>query len=135
MKYIAGFLAGECFALGLAVSGMTDPGRVLGFLRLDAKWDPRLMIVMAGAIAVFAPLYRLTLRRGKPIFADGFTLPTMVGLDRRLLLGSAIFGAGWGLAGYCPGPALVSLGSGSLAATFFVVAMTVGMLVVDKLTK
>ena len=121
-------LAGALFGLGLAVSGMTDPDKVLNFLDVAGAWDPTLALVMGGALAVNASAYALTKRRAKPLFADAFALPTRVDLDARLLGGAALFGVGWGLVGLCPGPALASLGRGESEVLAFVAAMVAGML-------
>jgi uncharacterized membrane protein YedE/YeeE len=115
------------FALGLGLGGMTQPTRVLAFLDVAGRWDARLALVMAGAIATYAPLYRWALGRGRPVLAPAFELPTRRDVDRRLLGGAALFGIGWGLAGLCPGPALTALGSGEPAAVAFVLAMLVGI--------
>ncbi len=128
MNVIA-FGSGLIFAIGLALSGMTSPANVLGFLDVFGAWDPTLAFVMGGAIAVHAPFYWLVVRRrDRPAFAPAFALPTRRDLDLRLLIGAALFGAGWGLAGFCPGPALASLASGVSTVSWFVVAMVVGML-------
>jgi uncharacterized protein len=120
------FAVGIIFALGLAVSEMINPARVIGFLDVAGRWDPTLLLVMAGALAVTVPLFPLILRRSKPIFAAQFSLPTKTRLDPPLVIGAAIFGAGWGLAGFCPGPALAALASGSPNVILFVAAMLVG---------
>lgn len=123
--------AGLLFGLGLVVSGMADPGKVLGFLDLGAipsgGWDPSLAFVMGGAIAVGLPGFRLIPRWSRPWFAAKFELPTRRDIDSRILLGPAIFGVGWGLAGLCPGPAFTALAGGSAAAAGFVLAMLLGM--------
>jgi len=127
VKGIIAFACGVTFALGLGIGGMTQPVRVLAFLDVAGDWDPRLALVMLGAIAVYAPVYRLALRRGRPSFATAFELPTRRDIDGRLLTGAVLFGVGWGLAGLCPGPALTSLASGKPAALVFVTAMAVGI--------
>lgn len=129
---IAALVAGALFGAGLVISGMTDPAKVRGFLDLAGRWDPSLALVMAGAIAVHLPLARLVLRRRAPLFAGAFDLPQRKDIDRRLVFGAALFGVGWGLAGVCPGPAIVSLGAGSAAPVVFVVAMIGGTLL-DRL--
>ena len=133
MKPLIGFLAGLVFGLGLLVSGMTDPVRVLGFLDLAGAWDPSLAFVMLGAVATTALGYRLVLRRAHPLCDTDFHLPTVKRIDRRLLLGAALFGTGWGLAGYCPGPVIVSLAGlqGGLWVMF--ASMLAGWLLVDRL--
>jgi uncharacterized membrane protein YedE/YeeE len=122
----AAFVVGVIFALGLTVSEMINPARVIGFLDVAGRWDPTLLLVMAGALAVTVPLFPLILRRSKPFLATQYSLPTQTKIDRRLILGAAIFGAGWGLAGFCPGPALAALASGSSSVILFVLAMVVG---------
>ncbi len=117
---------GALFAVGLAISGMTDPARVLGFLDITGAWDPSLAFVMIGAIGVHAPLAYLISKRRAPLLAPAFA-PLAKIVDARLIVGAAIFGAGWGIAGYCPGPAIVSLVGGSLAGVAFVAAMVAGM--------
>ena len=127
MKRIAhAVVAGAIFGLGLAVSGMTNPDKVLNFLDVAGHWDPSLALVMGAALAVATPGFAWLRRRGCTL--DGGALPAQPGtrLDRRLLAGSALFGIGWGLAGYCPGPALANLAHGGSDAIVFVVAMLVG---------
>ena len=126
---VVAFACGLVFALGLGIGGMTQPGRVLGFLDVAGDWDPRLALVMLGAIAVYAPVYRLALRRGRPVLTPAFDLPALRSIDGSLLMGALLFGIGWGLAGLCPGPALTSLASGEPAAVLFVAAMLVGIAV------
>lgn len=132
---IVAALAGALFGIGLGISGMTLPTRVKGFLDFFGQWDPTLMLVMAGAILVHLPLVRLILRRKTPIFDGKFALPTRKDIDLPLVAGSAIFGIGWGLGGYCPGPGLASLVTGAPAPIAFVAAMIVGMLFQAKVTK
>ncbi|MEZ4454031.1 MAG: YeeE/YedE family protein [Nannocystaceae bacterium] len=125
---IIAFFVGVVFALGLGVSGMTDPARVQGFLDVAGAWNPSLMLVMVGAIAVHLAGYRLLVRRRvRPLFGERFALPSLRTVDRRLLAGAALFGVGWGLAGLCPGPALVSLVTASSSIAIFVAMMLVGM--------
>lgn len=119
-------LSGVIFALGLAVSGMTQAEKVVGFLNFFRGWDPSLMFVMGGAIAVHAVAWRLIKRRPSPLFSARFLVPTRRDLDARLLIGAAIFGVGWGLGGFCPGPGLASLVTGTPTALAFMVAMLVG---------
>ncbi len=125
--------SGIFFALGLGISGMTQPGKVTAFLDFAGAWDPSLAFVMVGAIAVYALGSRLVLRRRQPVLAGSFQIPTNRKLDGRLFLGAALFGIGWGLAGFCPGPALVSLSSLQTASILFVVAMLIGILVGGKI--
>lgn len=125
---IVAFLSAFIFALGLGISGMTQPEKVIGFLNPVKNWDPSLMFVMVGAILVHAIALRFILKRPHPLFDVKFNIPTLRKLDLRLLGGAAIFGLGWGLGGYCPGPAITSLVSGGVGPIVFVGAMAVGML-------
>lgn len=125
----AALLSGALFGLGLAMSGMTDPRRVLGFLDVFGDFDPTLAFVLGGAVATTTLLFRFVLRRGSPVLADAFQLSSLKQVDRRLLGGAALFGIGWGVAGYCPGPALGGLGIGSTEALWFVPAMLAGIVV------
>lgn len=129
MGTIWAFAAGAIFGLGLIVGGMVDPDKVMGFLDFTGAWDPSLAFVMMGAIAVHFVMFRLVKRRPSPLFDAKFHLPTRKDIDAPLVVGAALFGVGWGLAGFCPGPGLVSLGSGATSALVFVGAMTIGMLV------
>ena len=129
MKFsIAALLSGALFGLGLAMSGMTDPRIVLGFLDVFGDFDPTLAFVLGGAVTITALLFRLVLRRGSPVLADTFQLSNLKQVDRKLLGGAALFGIGWGIAGYCPGPALAGLGIGSVEALWFIPAMLAGIL-------
>lgn len=123
----AAFGSGALFGTGLVVSGMTKPAKVVGFLDLFGRWDASLLFVMVGAIAVHALLFRIVLRRRSPLFDGRFHVPTRKDIDTRLVVGAAVFGVGWGLGGFCPGPGLVSAASGATAALVFVVGMTLGM--------
>jgi uncharacterized protein len=125
---IAALASGALFGIGLAMSGMTDPRRVLGFLDLFGDFDPTLLFVLGGAVTTTAVLFRFVLRRGSPVLARTFHLSNLRDVDCRLLVGAALFGIGWGVAGYCPGPALAGLGIGSREALWFVPAMVIGML-------
>ena len=127
MIAFASLLAGLVFGLGLIVSGMANPAKVLGFLDLAGHWDPSLAFVMAGAIAVGAVAFAVANRRALSFLGAQMRLPSARHIDRRLVLGSVLFGIGWGVAGFCPGPALVSLGMGEIKALVFVAAMLVGM--------
>lgn len=132
MKNLLMLLIGLIFGFGLSVSGMTDPARVQGFLDLAGHWDPTLAFVMGGGLLVNIPAYRLTRRRTRPLFEDRFYLPTAKDVDARLLIGAACFGIGWGIGGFCPGPALASLSSGLPIIIGFCVAMLVGMAAADR---
>ena len=127
----AQFCVGLLFGVGLIVSGMSDPAKVLNFLDISAiasgDWDASLAFVMAGAVTVAFIGYRLVLRRPAPLLADRFQVPTRTDMDLRLISGAALFGLGWGLAGFCPGPALVALGSGQGLVWLFAGAMIAGM--------
>ena len=126
-KTASAFAVGLLFGLGLLVSGMADPAKVLAFLDVTGRWDPSLALVMAGAVAVSTTGYFLARRRGRPLLASRLEIPNRRNLDPRLIAGAAVFGIGWGLAGLCPGPALTLLTvAPAQAATF--VAMVVGML-------
>ncbi|MCM8595360.1 DUF6691 family protein [Accumulibacter sp.] len=127
MSVLISFVVGLVFGIGLIVSGMSNPAKVLGFLDLAGPWDPSLALVMGGAIAVGFPAFRLAARRKASLLGGPMQLPTARQIDRRLLAGSALFGVGWGLAGICPGPALVLLGSGAAGGLVFVLAMLAGM--------
>ena len=127
------FLAGVTFALGLGISGMTNANKVIGFLNLAGDWDVSLAFVMIGAIGMHYLLYRLILKRSKPVFGEKFLLPTRKDIDKRLVIGSALFGMGWGLGGFCPGAGIVSSTSLGVEALIFVAAMTGGMLAFHQL--
>ena len=124
---LVAFSCGILFALGLGVSGMTQPAKVTAFLDFTGQWDPSLLFVMVGAIFVYAVGYRLVVKKQKPLFSDSFQIPTLRTVDGPLVLGSAIFGAGWGLAGFCPGPALTAAASLQTQPLVFVSAMLLGM--------
>lgn len=128
MKHVVAFAAGLLFAVGLGLAGMTQPAKVIGFLDILGDWDPSLAFVMVGAIGVHFVLFRLILKRPTPYFASSFQIPGARHLDRRLLFGAVIFGTGWAIGGYCPGPAIVSFGAGSGQAWLFMGAMISGML-------
>lgn len=125
---IGAFLGGAVFGIGLAISGMTQPAKIVGFFDFFGSWDPSLAFVMLGALLVYTPVYRWAVRTWqRPIWAPSFTLPTRRDIDGRLVVGSAIFGVGWGLGGYCPGPAFTSVGAGSIQALTFGGSMLVGV--------
>jgi uncharacterized membrane protein YedE/YeeE len=127
MVVIASLLAGLVFGLGLIVSGMANPAKVLGFLDLAGAWDPSLALVMAGAITVGLVAFFVASNRTVSLLGNAMNLPTERHIDGRLVLGSVLFGIGWGIAGFCPGPGLVALGMGEAKALAFVAAMLVGM--------
>src|SRR5690606_36682511 len=128
-----GLGAGLLFGVGLAISGMTQPSKVVGFLDVTGNWDPSLAFVMLGAVLVYFVSSRLVARRESPIFGEGFHLPTRRDLDPKLIAGAALFGIGWGLGGYCPGPGITSLGAGLLTPVLFVAAMAAGTWIHDAL--
>ncbi len=125
-ELLIALLAGMLFGAGLLISGMADPQRVLAFLTIGPDWDPSLALVMAGALTITVPGFALMRRRGRPLFTERFTAPTQNRIDRRLLIGAALFGLGWGWAGYCPGPAIVGAGLGHWSALLFAAAMLAG---------
>lgn len=133
MKLLMALLAGLLFGLGLILSGMTDPAKVLGFLDLAGNWDPSLAFVMGGALLVGSLVFPFATKRPKSILGDALRLPTARRIDRRLVLGGLTFGVGWGLAGYCPGPALASLAPGGSKPLLFFVAMLAGMALFELL--
>ena len=130
---IASFICGILFSIGLGISGMTQPQKVIGFLDVFGEWDLSLAFVMSGAVLSYLIL-QLWIQRifSIPVLGGSFQITSRKDLDRSLIIGALLFGSGWGLGGYCPGPAITSLGSGSLNALLFVVAMGIGMLVADR---
>ena len=130
---IAAFLCGLLFSIGLGISGMTQPHKVIGFLDVFGEWDLSLAFVMGGAVISYLLLQLWIQRRfSTPMLGEKFQIPSRKDLDRSLIFGALLFGLGWGLGGYCPGPAITSLGSGSVNAVLFVVAMGMGMLLADR---
>lgn len=128
----AALVSGALFGVGLVLSGMTRPEKVLGFLDVGGAWDASLALVMASAVAVHFFAYRLIRGRRAPLCADAFGIPTRRDIDVKLLVGATLFGIGWGLAGYCPGPGMVSLASGGKGAMVFVVSMLLGMSITGR---
>lgn len=128
-RILTGLVAGLLFGVGLAVSEMINPAKVLNFLDIFGRWDASLAFVMLGAVVTSATGYRLAFRHKRPLLEPEFMLPTREDIDRRLLAGSAIFGIGWGLGGYCPGPAISGLGFGALETIVFVTAMAAAMMI------
>jgi uncharacterized membrane protein YedE/YeeE len=126
LQFVAAGLSGSVFGVGLAVAQMTDPRKVLGFLDVTGAWDASLLFVLGGAVVLSALAFHFVLRRPAPLWDMRFHLPAVSAIDRPLLLGSALFGIGWGLAGYCPGPAIASLGFGNAEALWLVPAMLAG---------
>ena len=135
MTLFVSLLTGLVFGIGLIVSGMADPAKVLGFLDLAGAWDPSLAFVIAGAIAVGVVAFALARRRTASFLGAEMKLPTGRQIDRRLVAGSVVFGIGWGVAGFCPGPGLVALGMGETKAAVFVAAMLVGMGIFELLER
>ena len=128
---LVAFASGVLFSVGLGISGMVQPTKVIGFLDVAGTWDPTLVFVMASSVGVYFLAHLAARKRGRPLLAGTFEIPGRSGIDLRLVGGSALFGMGWGLGGYCPGPALTSLVSGTPFALAFVASMIVGMLLVD----
>lgn len=126
IRQFTALIAGILFGAGLAVSQMVNPAKVLAFLDIFGRWDPSLAFVMGGALAVTFVGYRWVLGRDRPIYADSFRLPAAQDVDARLLSGAAVFGVGWGLVGFCPGPALASLAFGRIESVLFILAMLAG---------
>ena len=135
MQLLMAWLAGLVFGLGLIVSGMTDPSKVTGFLDLAGAWDPSLALVMGGAIGVGLLAFRFARKRSQALLGGPMQLPTARQIDRRLVLGSLTFGVGWGLAGFCPGPALASLATGGSKPLIFTAAMLLGMVIFEVLER
>lgn len=133
LRFLVAFAAGAMFGFGLSLSGMLDPARVIGFLDLaSGHWDPSLAFVLGGALLVALPGMALQRRMTRPALDDCFHLPTAAVIDPRLVAGSAVFGAGWGLAGFCPGPAVTALSIGLTAPFIFAAAMAAGMVLHDR---
>lgn len=136
MQAVVSLIAGVLFGLGMMVSGMVDPAKVIGFLDIAGEWDPSLAFVMGGALAVFMPFYWLVIRRrSTPTCAADFKLSTNTTVDKKLIAGASLFGLGWGMAGICPGPALTSLSGGQLPIVIFTLSMLVGFGVITKLDR
>ncbi|WP_440998209.1 DUF6691 family protein [Arhodomonas sp. SL1] len=127
MNYLVSVIAGLLFGAGLAIAQMTDPARVLGFLDVFGRWDPTLVFVLAGAVITTLISFRFVLRRPAPVFAERFQIPTRRDIDTRLVGGAAIFGIGWGIAGFCPGPGIAALAMGSVVPVVFVIGLIGGM--------
>ncbi len=132
MTYFIALAAGLLFGLGMAVSGMVDPNNVIGFLDITGNWLPDLAFVMGGGLLVFLPCFLLIIKpRSKPIFAESFSLSHLKSIDKKLVMGAAIFGLGWGIAGLCPGPVASSLLAGNVDVIYFFLAMMAGFALVD----
>lgn len=135
MKLFTALVTGLIFGLGLIISGMTDPSKVIGFLDITGLWDPSLALVMVGAIAVGIAAFGFARTRKLSFLGEPFRLPTATQIDKRLLLGGGVFGVGWGLAGYCPGPVLASVLTGGSKPFVFAVAMIFGMAIFEILER
>ena len=131
-KNASALAAGLLFGLGLAIAQMVNPEKVLDFLDVSGNWDPSLALVMGGAVGVAMLAFRFVLKRGQPMFESEFHLPRMTKVDRRVLVGSAIFGLGWGIGGYCPGPGIAALSAGSVEALVFVAGMALGSVLYQR---
>ena len=135
MQIISAGLVGLVFGLGLILGGMTNPAKVIGFLDLAGAWDPSLGLVMGGAMVIAAAAFKVAKRRARSVLGATLQIPQSRVIDKRMILGSLAFGAGWGLAGFCPGPALVSVASGAAEALVFVAAMLAGMALFEYLLR
>ncbi|MDG1907650.1 MAG: YeeE/YedE family protein [Pseudomonadales bacterium] len=135
MAGIVAVVTGLLFGAGLAASGMTNPEKVQGFLDLTGVWDPSLMFVMGGAVVVTLISFRFILKLSRPVFSEQFHLPSSTSIDTRLIIGAALFGTGWGLVGYCPGPALAAIAYLNSDVMIFLVAMFVGAFLGQELLK
>jgi uncharacterized membrane protein YedE/YeeE len=131
MRALSALFVGVLFGLGLTISGMINPAKIIAFLDVTGRWDPSLLVVMAAALAVSFVGYRIVLARRAPLFEPAFQLPKKTAIDRPLLAGSALFGVGWGLAGLCPGPAIAAISSARPEIFAFLAAMLIGMLARD----
>lgn len=127
MRFLSAFIVGLIFGVGIAISGMINPAKVLNFFDIAGTWDPSLIFVMGGALLTTFIGYRIVLRRDKPVIEERFQLPTARAIDARLVGGSAVFGIGWGIAGFCPGAAIPALGSGKVEVAGFVAALLAGL--------
>ena len=135
MIRLISLLSGIIFGLGLTISGMVNPQKVLGFLNLFGEWDPSLIFVMVGAIIIFAPMHFIFKRKSRPIFAKEFQIINNRNIDKKLLIGSGLFGVGWGLAGLCPGPAIASISFLNPSSLIFVLFMFVGFFIANRIEK
>ena len=129
---VSALIAGGLFGVGLSVSGMANPDKVMNFLNVFGNWDASLLLVLAGAVITTFIGYRLVLKRGRPLFDEKFYIPGNTVIDKQLILGAVLFGAGWGMTGFCPGPALAGLGFGVYEPWLFVVSMLIGYILVEK---
>jgi len=128
LKVIIGLISGILFGIGMIISNMVDPTKVIGFLNVTGNWDPSLAFVMGGALAVFTPIYHLVIKkRSHALNGEKMSWTSNTQIDRTLIIGAAIFGAGWGVAGFCPGPAVASIGGGSMTIFVFILSMLIGI--------
>ena len=132
MNKIVSLLCGIIFGIGLVISEMINPAKALGFLNIFKEWDPSLALVMIGALFVSTPMFHLFKNKNKPVFASNFSIPTNKKLDNKLIIGSIFFGAGWGLIGLCPGPAITSIALLNMSAAIFVLSMFSGFYIASK---
>ena len=135
MSKIVSCISGIIFGVGLSVSNMINPEKVLGFLDIFGLWDPSLIFVMMGAIIISAPVFFLFRSKNKPLFANNFTIPTLKSIDKNLIIGSSIFGVGWGMVGFCPGPAISSLALLNAYSVYFVLSMLGGFLLIQLMNR
>ena len=133
MSKLVSLFCGTIFGIGLVISQMVNPAKVLGFLNVFGEWDPSLAFVMIGALVVFSPLFHLFKNKEKPIFSTSFSISENKEIDKRLIFGSILFGAGWGVAGLCPGPAISSIALLNASSAIFVVSMFIGFYIASKI--
>ena len=133
MNKLVALFCGTIFGIGLVISQMINPAKVLGFLNVFGEWDPSLALVMIGALIIFSPLFHLFKNKEKPIFSTSFSISENKEIDKRLIFGSILFGAGWGLAGLCPGPAISSIALLNASSAIFVVSMFIGFYIASKI--
>ncbi len=133
MNKIVSLICGIIFGIGLVISQMINPDKVLGFLNIFRDWDPSLAFVMIGALFVSTPIFHLFKNKSKPLFSSNFSIPTNKQIDKKLIAGSIFFGAGWGLIGLCPGPAITSIALFNISSAIFVLAMFVGFYIASKI--
>ncbi|MGJ8679291.1 DUF6691 family protein [Paraglaciecola sp.] len=137
MKYIiSAAISGLILGLGLVISGMVDPAKVIGFLDIFGQWDPTLAFVMAGGLSVYLPVYHLVIKpKGQTLFNQECQIPTNTKLDKKLIFGAILFGIGWGISGICPGPAIVNVSGGQIGILGFVLSMLIGMILTSRFSK
>ena len=133
MNKVVSLICGIVFGIGLVISEMINPAKVLGFLNIFRDWDPSLSFVMIGALAISTPIFHLFKNKNKPLFSSSFSIPINKDIDKKLITGSIFFGAGWGLVGLCPGPAITSLALLNISSAIFVISMFIGFYIASKL--